>query len=413
MLQRLGDTQMIKQFNQTLSLKDKRLKQLYVLINKRGPISKSDLLTLTGLTQTTCSRLIEDLLEQKLIIESGVGESSGGRKPYLYEIRPDAYHLIGIDISRTYTKVVLLDLHFTVKSEARLKMDQTTTPDRAIDFIEDNIHKMLKEHQLELTAILGVGIGAIGPLDREQGIILNPFQFPSPGWTNIPIQDILSKRLGLKVLIDYGVNTALLAEYQNAFHKTHKNVVYMVKGVGSRTGIILDGRLKHGTDKFGIHGQGHMVVDIHGRKCICGSYGCVQAYSSMNAMKNDISNALKQGKKSILTDRVNDIENIPFEDIYQAVNDKDPLCCDIIENAAYYTGMGISNLINVLHPDLIILSGPTYLHMDLFYEVVVKTATQRSKVIFPDHNIQFSRGNLGENAIAIGAGGIVLSSYLD
>ncbi len=229
---------MIRNFVHTLSQKEKSMKLLYALINKHGPISKSDLIDHSGLTQTTCSRLIEELIELNLIIESGFGESSGGRKPFLYEIKSDAYYLIGIDISRTYSKVLLMDLKLAVISEARLKMDQFSTPDVTFDFFEGKINKMLNDHQLEKTQILGIGIGAIGPLDRERGIILNPVDFPSPGWVNVPIHDIISEKFGLKVVIDYGVNTALLAEYQNEFFKLYKNVVYVIKGVGNRSGII-------------------------------------------------------------------------------------------------------------------------------------------------------------------------------
>jgi predicted NBD/HSP70 family sugar kinase len=405
--------QMLKQFNQALSQKEKSLKQLYVLISELGPISKSDLIEHTGLTQTTCSRLIEELINLNLIIESGFGESSGGRKPHLYEIKPDVFHLIGIDISRTYTKILLMDLSLNVKAEARLKMDQTCTPDATIHFIEEKIKNMLREHQLETNEILGVGIGAIGPLDRQRGMILNPVDFPSPGWVNVPIKDILSERLGLNVVIDYGVNTALLAEYKNELFKSYKNVVYVIKGVGNRSSIILDGRLARGSDKLGMYGQGHMVVDIHGRKCICGGYGCVHAYSSISVIKKDVIDSLKLGKDSILKDWINNIEDIQFEDICQAVNENDPLCCQIIKDAGYYAGVGLSNLITVLQPDLVILSGPTYTHMDLFYDTVTELASKRSKVIYPDHELTFSKGNLGENATAIGAGGMVLSYFLE
>lgn len=404
---------MIKKFDQSLSQKEKSLKQLYASIKERGPISKSDLIEYTGFTLTTCTRLIEELIDHNLIIESGVGESSGGRKPYLYKINPSIHHILGVNISRTLTKVLLMDLNMTIKAEARLNMDLTSTPTRTIDFIVEKVHEMLHDHQLKTEDILGVGIGAVGPLNRKKGIILNPISFSSPGWVNVPIADILTEKLGMKVMIDYGVNTALLAEYQNDLFKIYDNVVYVLKGVGNRTGIIMDGRLAHGSDKLGMFGQGHMIVDIHGRKCICGGYGCVQAYSSMGAIKNDVINNLKRGKDSVLKERVDNFEDVQFEDICQAVNENDPLCCNVIKDAAYYTGIGLSNLINVLHPDLIILSGPLYTNMDLFYEAVTETAFNRSKVIYPDHNITFSRGTLGENAAAIGAGGMLLSYYLD
>lgn len=403
---------MIKKFKQPLSQKEKSLKLLYTLINDLGPISKSDLIAETGLTQTTCSRLIEDLSEQQLILESGVGESSGGRKPLLYKINPTLYYLIGIDISRTFTKVLLMDLHLTVITESRLKMDVTSTPDLTIDFITNEINQMLSKQNLKKEQLLGIGVGTIGPIYREEGLILNPINFPSPGWVDVPIKDLLRKKLALDVVVDYGVNTALLAEYKHEFFRKYKNIVYVLKGTGNRSSLIIDGRLTHGPEKLGIYGQGHMVVDINGRKCICGGYGCVHAYSSIQAIKTDVIHHLKLGKTSILTERVDNIENVQFEDICEAVNDHDPLCCEIIQNAAYYTGIGLSNLINVLQPELIILNGPTYSNMDLFYEVVSKTASERSRVIFPNHEIVFSRGNLGENASAIGAGQLLLDSFL-
>lgn len=403
---------MLKKFDQALSQKEKSMKQLFALIHEKGPISKNDLITWSGLTQTTCSRLIEELIGQNLIIDSGYGESKGGRKPHLYSIKAESYFLFGVDISRTYTKVLLLDLKLSVKTESRLKMDETSTPEVTIDFIVEAINKMRQNSHLNDDQVLGVGIGAIGPLDRESGIIKDPVHFPSSGWVDIPIQKILKDRLQMKVVLDYGVNTALLAEYQHSFSAGYKNVVYVIKGTGSRTGIIADGRLVRGSDKLGKFGQGHMVVDIHGRKCVCGGYGCVQAYSSIAAIRDDIIRGLKVGKESLLRDRVIDFEDINIEDIYWAVNLKDPLCSEVIRDAAYYAGIGLSNLINVTHPDLIILSGPTYTNMDLFYEVVTKTALERSQVFYPDHAIIFSRGELGENATAIGAGGILLDSYL-
>ena len=178
---------MIKQFIETTSQKEKSLKWLYSLIKEHGPVSKIDLIKYTGLKQSTCSRLIEELILNQLVIESGFGESNGGRKPLMYQIKPDVYYIIGVDISRTYTKVLLMDLRLTVLDQARLTMDSKTIPEVTIEFIEVQINNMLKKHHLSVSDILGIGIGTIGPLDREQGVILNPLNFPSPGWENVPI----------------------------------------------------------------------------------------------------------------------------------------------------------------------------------------------------------------------------------
>src|SRR5689334_12602810 len=88
-----GGITLLKLFTSALSQKEKSLKELYTLITEHGPISKSHLIKYTGMKQTTCTRLIDELLEAGLIVENGYGESSGGRKPVMYEIKEDAYYV--------------------------------------------------------------------------------------------------------------------------------------------------------------------------------------------------------------------------------------------------------------------------------------------------------------------------------
>ncbi|WP_257347398.1 ROK family transcriptional regulator [Pseudalkalibacillus decolorationis] len=404
---------MIKQFIETLSQKNKSLKHLYSLIREHGPVSKSELIERTGLKQTTCTRLIDELIEKQLIVESGLGESSGGRKPLIYQINPDYYYLFGVDISRTHTKVLLMDLNLDIKEEALFSMNEESTPEVTINFIENEIINMLHTHQLNTSRILGIGIGAIGPLDRENGKILNPIDFPTKGWNNVPIGKILSEKFDTKVLLDSGVNTAVVAEYKKGLDKEVHNIIYCLSGIGIRVGILNDGHLVHGpADNLGLFGQGHMVVNIHGRKCVCGSYGCMHAYSTIPAIKEEVIHSLKRGHDSVLQEKLNDVGQVTFSDICWAVQENDALCSHIVKDAAYYTGVGLSNIINILQPQLVILNGPIHTQMDLFYEVTKDIALKRTTTIYPGYDVQFSRGELGENAAAIGAGSMVFDYYL-
>lgn len=134
----------------------------------------------------------------------------------------------------------------------------------------------------------------------------------------------------------------------------------------------------------------------------------------MHAIRQDVINFLKRGHDPILKHKVSDFEKIEFDDICVAVNENDPLCTQVIKDATYYTGIGLLNLIHVLFPDLIILSGPTYTNMNLFYDVVTETVSNRYKILYPDRTSKcISSGNLGENAAAIGAGGMVFNYYLN
>ena len=404
---------LIKRFIQALSQKEKGIKELYQLIKEHGYLSKNELMTYTGITSTTCSRLINEMIQSQLIAESGYGESSGGRKPKLYKINPEAYHLIGIDINRNNTRVLLLDLSLTIKSEASLPMSENTNPEVTINFIESTVHKMLRERNMEKEDILGIGIGTIGPLDQKRGIIIDPSDFPTKDWVNVPIVDMLEDKLGINTLIDYGVNTAILAEIENKEFKEFNNIVYIIKGVGTRVSLKMDRYQIQGSDNFSMFNHGHMIVDINGRKCnVCGNYGCIEAYSSISSIKEEVLLQLKQGKESMLQHQFKNNKDIKFEDIYHAVNQKDPLCSQIIKKAAFFTGVGISNITNLIHPELIILSGPTNTKMELFYKTSIEAFYNCNKNGASDQQITFSRGLLGDNAAAIGAANMAFNYYL-
>ncbi|MET3293190.1 UNVERIFIED_CONTAM: putative NBD/HSP70 family sugar kinase [Brevibacillus sp. OAP136] len=402
---------MITHFHEAMSQKTKSVKYLYRLIHKHGPVSKSALIELAGMKPSTCARLIEELLAQGLIMESGLGESSGGRKPLMYAIRPDVSYVIGVDVSRLHIRLLLMDLSLAVVGEAKLPLDQDSTPDVAIAFIEEQIERLLAQHQLDVSRVLGIGVGAVGPLDREQGVMTGPLQFPGPNWRDVPIAARLRERFSMPVLLDNGANTAVLGEYWSGLWKEVDSVVYNLTGIGIRCGVLANGQVVRGpVDMEGTYG--HMVVDIHGRKCSCGQFGCLEAYSTLPAIRDEVIRHLKRGKPSLIAARVADDEEIELADIAWAVANRDSLCCEVVKDAAYHYGIGLSNMMYLIHPEVIILGGALVTEMDLFYEVATQTALQRASIV-PGYQVRFSRGTLGEHAVAVGAGCMVMNHYLE
>src|SRR5690625_4279474 len=401
---------MIKQFKETKTAKIKNMQYLYRIIRKHGQITKKELIESTGWTQTTCTRSINHLLEEQLIIESGFAESNGGRKPVVYEINATAFYSIGIDISRTFTKVLLLDMNLDVKGEARFPMDKDSTPEITITFIQHAIKKgNVKRRQL-----LGIRIGSVEPLDREKGIIAEPINFTAPHWKDVPIVARLETLFPTKILLDKGVNTAVLAEHGIGLNNTVENLNYVIAGMGIRLGVMTNNELFQGfADRYEKYGNGHMIVNTNGRKCVCGGYGCVHTYSTIPALKAEVVAQLKSGHSSILMEKVNIPEEINFEAICWALKYQDPMCSEIIKNFGYYTGIAISNMISLFHPDLLILGGPMYNRLDLFYETVMQTSTARINQLYPGYQVNFSRGYLGEKATAIGAASMIMAYYLE
>lgn len=405
---------MLREFRNPSTVKIKNMKFLYKLIRETGPITKSSIIERTGLKQTTCTRIIDDLLIEGLIRESGVAESSGGRKPVMYDLQMNRFYSIGIDISRTFIKVLLLDVHLNVIDSDRLPIHKNSTPELTILFIHETIEKMLMDHQFEKGQLVGIGIGSVEPIDRKNGVILNPLDFPNDEWVDVKIVDALKEQWDTTILLDSGINSAVLAEHQKGLDGSIGNISYIIAGMGLRIGTMIDHQLvKSESARFSKFGGGHMVINTSGRKCICGKYGCLHTYSTIPALKEEIAHQMKLGKNSILQSIVPDPDELDFEDICKAIDMKDSLCTDVIKEFGFFTGIGIANMITLIHSDYVMLGGPMFNRMELYYGTAVETATDRLHELYPGYNVNFRKGILGENAAAIGAGGMIFDYYLD
>lgn len=400
---------MLKQFVGFMSPKTKSLKRLYGLIYKMGPVDKNTLMEITGYKSATCARLIEELLQAELIYESGLGKSSGGRKPSMYTINPNIFYLIGVDISRSFTRVLLLNLNLNILDSVKLEMTRLCTADYTLRFIADHIEQMLIDHEVQHEQLLGIGVGAVGPLDREKGIIVKPRLYISDGWENVNIVKFLTQRFDTHVLLDNGANLAALGEYQSNYLKKTKNLIYALSGTGIRCGIIMNGEVVRG--KVDVEGSfGHIPIDIHGRKCWCGSYGCLEAYSSLSSIRKEIIDQLKRGKKSILQEKINNPDDVLIEHIIAALDENDELCVEVIKDAAFYFGVALTIMIHSLYPEVVIIGGALGSNQ-IFYEVASETALQRIRH-FPDYPVQFAKASSNYNSIAIGAGSMVFNYFV-
>ncbi|WP_282942515.1 ROK family transcriptional regulator [Paenibacillus sp. RC67] len=400
---------MLQEFVGLMSPKMKSLKRLYYLINKLGPVRINTLVEQTGYKHSTCSRLVEELVQSGLIYDSGLGESKGGRKPSLYVIKPDSHYLIGIEISSLFTTVLLLDLQLTIVAEHKLKMLETCTPDYTLRFISERIDQLLEEHSVPHNKLLGIGVGAIGPINREGGTLLS-HEHKLDGWEQVNIIDYLQTRFHTTVLLDNGINLAALGEYRSKYWKDADNLVYTSSGVAIRCGIILQGQVL-GSKLDMDNSLGHITVDVHGRQCSCGAYGCLEAYSSFPSVREEIVRRIKRGKASVLQSMVDQVDDVQFHHILDALEQDDPLCYDVVRDAAYYYGIGLSNLIHLLRPDMVIVGGGLGANLT-FYEITAETVQQRLQH-YPNCKVKIVRASSGYNVVAVGAGCMVLDYFIE
>jgi predicted NBD/HSP70 family sugar kinase len=382
-------------------------KEIFNLIQKKGQLSKQSIQLLTNLKLTTLNRIINDLLSKELIVEDSIGESTGGRKPTLYNVNSTKFYIIGIDISRTYTQVVVTNLRMQILKESRFLMEETYSSKQILEHIAEVTNCVLNELMINKDQILGIGVSAVGPLDREKGVLLNPINFEGENWSNISIKEELENIFNLPVTIDNGANSAVVAEYFYGSGKGLDNIVCINCGIGIRTGVITSGRIIRSIndreDAFG-----HMIIDIEGKSCYCGNYGCVESYASIPSIVKDFKEELKIRNVSLIN---KNIDKITYLDVFDAADKGDIAAKAVMTDSALVFGTALANYINLLNPQLIILSGPTVYKSEIFYKVAAETALK--KINSRGANIKFSKGGcFKEFAMAIGAAAMVVEASL-
>ncbi|UVI31389.1 ROK family protein [Paenibacillus spongiae] len=375
---------------------------IYDRIAEQGVVSKAELLSAFSMTSSTLTRVLEEMLAERLLLESGLGNSSGGRRPILYQINPTYGYIFGLEISRLYSSLGLFDMQMNPRSFTRWQMDEAMTPDRFIDHVASNMKAFLRDHHIDREHVLGVGIGAVGPLSREKGIILKPLHFPARGWTDLPICELMEASTGFNSYLENGTNTALMGEQWAHRQENVQHMIYVHAGAGLRSAMMSHGQIVHGT--VDMEGSiGHMIIQTDGpRLHDYGNYGALEAYASVQALEKQARSQLKRGRADLPDYLQVPPEHLNFSLLVKALHQDDPFARELFIQSATYFGIGLANLINVFHPEKIIVGGALINSHDIYYQTAIEVA-QRNTYYSSDYQPVFSKGTLREDAVATGA----------
>ena len=240
-------------------------------------------------------------------------------------------------------------------TETQAELGAEAVVDRIIGLIEGVILDATQETGATKKDFVGIGIGAPGPLDRKNGLVIVA---PNLGWKDFPLRDRVSNRLGLPATLDNDANCATVGEWWLGAARGGRNVVGITIGTGIGGGLILNGELYHGSSD--VAGEiGHTTIDVNGRHCKCGNYGCLEAYASGPAIATRAREALvREDTASSLPGMVNNqLDRLTAEQVYKAAKAGDVLANEIVRDTARYLGAGIATLLNVVNPDVVVVAG--------------------------------------------------------
>ena len=202
--------------------------------------------------------------------------------------------------------------------------------------------------------LLGFGVGCPGPIDRARGVVV---ESPNLRWKQVPLREMLERQCDGRVVVDNDANCATYGEWWQGAGQGSASMVGITVGTGVGGGYVLEGQLVHGASD-GAGEIGHTTVNLSGRRCACGNYGCLEAYAAGPAIAARAREGLEAGASSSLPAQVDgDLARITAAVVYEAVVEGDAFATEVLSDAARVLGVGVANIINLLNPEVVVIMG--------------------------------------------------------
>lgn len=314
-------------------------------IRKHPNTSRSKVAEETGLNKATVSSLVDELIEEHFVRESGFDSSKGGRKPIKLNYQGDSGYCIGIDVQVNHLTCALFDLHGrTVYSYCYLE-SISSYPDKSAlyDIISAQIRRLIEVTQHTAHGIIGIGIALPSVVDSKRSY----FKFPKLDIQEPTLQDVISNEYHIPVYVESDTNCGAFAVL-----KKHdiSNAVFVYIGVGIGVGIVINGRLYRGSS--GAAGDfGHTTISALGMQCLCGGYGCWEEYASERALARYLIENEYQGLNYFIESGNTFVSRCISSAEY------DVKVQHALAKVGQYIGVGLANVVNSLNPERVIVGG--------------------------------------------------------
>ncbi len=298
--------------------------------------------------------------------------------------------IVAAIISRS-AQVMAKEYHLTLASEG---------PQAVTNRLLSAIDHLVSKSNISLSKLSSISIAAAGAIDSGSGLVTSSPNLP--GWSDVPLRDIVSRQFGVSTYLINDASAAALGEHRLGVGRGVNNLVYLTVSTGIGGGIIIDGKLYLGTG--GSAGEiGHMVIDVNGPECYCGNFGCLEVMASGTAIAREAMQRLRDGESSTLSDMVAaKIENITAKEVGLAAQSGDRLASEVVLRAATYLGVGVVNMTNIFNPEMIVIGGSVAKMGDILLGPVKKLVVQRAFRLAAQA-VRIVPARLGDDAGVVGA----------
>ncbi len=299
---------------------------------------------------------------------------------------------IGIDLGGTTVGIGAVDEKYQIIASTEQRTAGCHTPQELAEIVVTGTRKLIEDHKLPKENLTFIGMGCPGEIDTERGMAIYADNLPID---NIPFAKLLSEEFGAAAKLDNDANCAAWGEHMAGVSRGYKNIVTVTLGTGIGGGIIVDGKLLHGRENHA--GEiGHMVIDLHGKRCGCGRIGCWETVASTRALTQEVERQAQYAPNSRLGKLIAaNGGKANGKTLFIAMSEEDNMARSIFNDWIRSLEVGMWNLINIFRPDMIVISGGISKEGETLLQPLRAAVGKCSTMI--------RAGRLGGNAGLIGA----------
>lgn len=332
--------------------KFKQKRRILELLHSHSCLSAPELSKHLKTSLPTSIQLLNDLVALGYVKNIGVGESSGGRKPTLYSLPDDNFLVLACDFARFSANMVVLDSSHRFVTPV-LKIDTHMDDPEMVEKVYQSAQKLLRENGISEERICGIGVDMPGLIDSKTGV-----NFTIRDKKNRTVGDALRKRFDKMVYVDNDARMHANGEFHFGAAKDYKNAIIIHWSWGLGLGIYVNGQLYSGNNGFA--GElSHIPMVENGDLCICGKRGCLETVASSNTVMKLVRQGFERNEVSPLIYKFKDHpEAVTPEDVILSARTGDEFCISILNDVGKAMGKGLSYIIQLLNPEVIVLSGP-------------------------------------------------------
>lgn len=378
------------------------------LIRSGGVVSRVDLVEATGLTATSITRIVRILIAEGLVIETGFGDSTGGKRRTLLELNTGSRFAIGVSLDDARLTYVVTDMAGILVGRLVAEGAGDTPPAVLVGRITEELGMLLTQLGIKSNQVVGVGLARAGQHAPEGSV---PRPAPNAtNWGDFDMRESLEATSGFTVVLENDAACAALGEFWTGRLPATKDFATLYMATGFGLGIVVGGNLYSGSS-LNAGEIGHMIVDVNGPQCWCGSRGCLEMLSAPRSVVNQAMTDRELAEALGL--KGTEVElRADFSTVARAAAQGDPRCVALIEESARYLAAALLSLTNLLDLDLLYLAGPGFADAGAIYYRIIRNQLQSFAFVRAVHSVTVELSEVGLESAALGAAAVVLQSEL-